>query len=274
MQRDGPSSLGHTHHPRWNKSDTYTQGTPRCDEQCWKVLLCRGGKEFSHLEASSKASTSLLCTMWAEPSKQRVKNSRSLWHWPQFFEPFQTNPSRDRLKNKHIIHATSKETTWCFVTVPRPLFYEPAWVSAFFPPCPAKCGKVTVTKLQWEGEGPRLTQEFLLHLFLLKELKIKSSFLERDSLVAQTVKRLPAMQETWVWSLGQEDPLEKERATHSSIPAWKIPQTVHRFPLAVHGITKSQTRLSDFTFTFLFWVFRFNIIISGMLNTQNMLYAL
>ena len=37
------------------------------------------------------------------------------------------------------------------------------------------------------------------------------------------VKHLPAMQETWVQSLGLEDPLEKELATHSSIPAWKIP---------------------------------------------------
>ena len=45
------------------------------------------------------------------------------------------------------------------------------------------------------------------------------------SLVAQLVKRLPAMQETWVRSLGQEDPLEKEKATHSSIPAWEIPWT-------------------------------------------------
>ena len=44
-------------------------------------------------------------------------------------------------------------------------------------------------------------------------------------LVAQMVKRLPAMQETWVWSLGWEDPLEKEMATHSSSLAWKIPQT-------------------------------------------------
>ena len=43
------------------------------------------------------------------------------------------------------------------------------------------------------------------------------------SLVAQTVKRLPTMQETWVQSLGQEDLLEKEMATHSSILAWKIP---------------------------------------------------
>ena len=45
------------------------------------------------------------------------------------------------------------------------------------------------------------------------------------SLVAQRVKRLPAMQETWVQSLGQEDPLEKEMVTHSSTVAWKIPWT-------------------------------------------------
>ena len=45
------------------------------------------------------------------------------------------------------------------------------------------------------------------------------------SLVAQRVKRLPAMQETWVGSLGQEDSLEKEMAPHSSTLAWKIPWT-------------------------------------------------
>ena len=43
------------------------------------------------------------------------------------------------------------------------------------------------------------------------------------SLVAQRLKHLPAMQETWVRSLGQKDPLEKEMATHSSILAWRIP---------------------------------------------------
>ena len=46
-----------------------------------------------------------------------------------------------------------------------------------------------------------------------------------SSMVAQTVKNLPAVQETWVQSLGQEDPLEKGMATHSSILAWKIPWT-------------------------------------------------
>ena len=49
--------------------------------------------------------------------------------------------------------------------------------------------------------------------------------LPRGSLVAQTVKRLPTMRETRVQSLGREDLLEKETATHSSIPAWKIQWT-------------------------------------------------
>ena len=44
-------------------------------------------------------------------------------------------------------------------------------------------------------------------------------------LVAQTVKNLPAMQETWVWSLGREDLLEKETVTHSSILAWRVAWT-------------------------------------------------
>ena len=44
-------------------------------------------------------------------------------------------------------------------------------------------------------------------------------------MVAQRLKCLPAMQETWVQSLGWEDPLEKEMATHSSILAWRIPWT-------------------------------------------------
>ena len=53
------------------------------------------------------------------------------------------------------------------------------------------------------------------------ELRVSLTF--STSLVAQTVKRLPTMQETRVQSLGWEDLLEKEMAIHSSIPAWKIP---------------------------------------------------
>ena len=70
------------------------------------------------------------------------------------------------------------------------------------------------------------------------------------SLVAQTVKPLPTIRETGVQSLGQEDPLEKEMATHSSILAWKIPWTEEPGRLQSMG-SKSRTRLSDFTFTFI-----------------------
>ena len=67
--------------------------------------------------------------------------------------------------------------------------------------------------------------------------------------MAQRVKRLPATQETWVRSLGREDPLEKEMATHSSILAWRIPWTEEPGGLQSMG-SQSRTRLSDFTFTF------------------------
>ena len=59
--------------------------------------------------------------------------------------------------------------------------------------------------------------------------------------VAQTMKSLPAMQETGVQSLGQEDPLEKEMATHTSIVAWKNPMDGEACRATVHGVTKSQT---------------------------------
>ena len=59
------------------------------------------------------------------------------------------------------------------------------------------------------------------------------------SLVAQTVKGLPAMQQAWVRSLGWEDPQEKEMATHSSTLAWKISWTEE--PGRLHGVTKSWT---------------------------------
>ena len=68
------------------------------------------------------------------------------------------------------------------------------------------------------------------------------------SLVAQTVKHLPTMQETWVRSLGQEDPLEKEMATHFSTLAWKNPMDGGAWWGTVHGVAKNQTQLSDFTF--------------------------
>ena len=61
------------------------------------------------------------------------------------------------------------------------------------------------------------------------------------SLVAQMVKNLPAMQETQ----GQEDPLEKQMATYSSILAWRIPWTEEPLRATAHGVEKSKTQLSN-----------------------------
>ena len=60
--------------------------------------------------------------------------------------------------------------------------------------------------------------------------------------MAQLVKNLPAMRETWVQSLGWEDPLEKGKTTYSSILAWRIPWTT------VHWVAKRWTQLKDFHF--------------------------
>ena len=77
------------------------------------------------------------------------------------------------------------------------------------------------------------------------------------SLVAQRLKHLPPMRETWVRSLGQEDPLGKEMVTHSSILAWRIPWTEKPGRLQSTG---SQRVGHDFTFTFnlsLLYIFEF-----------------
>jgi len=78
---------------------------------------------------------------------------------------------------------------------------------------------------------PRSTDDALRYLFCL------------DSLVAQMLKYLSSMQETWVQSLGQEDPLEKGMANYSSILAWRIPWREETGGL--HGVAKNQTQLSD-----------------------------
>ena len=66
------------------------------------------------------------------------------------------------------------------------------------------------------------------------------------SLVAHWVPNLPAMRETRGQSLGWEGPLEKGMVTHSSILAWRVPRTEEPGGAAVHGVSKSRTRRSDF----------------------------
>ena len=92
-------------------------------------------------------------------------------------------------------------------------------------------GRVMLSKslIQFSVNGPGCVPSRCLtwDQTMVEVMKMIKSFFQSPgaSLVAQMVKRLPAVQETWVWSLGWEDPLEKEMATHSSTLAWKIPWT-------------------------------------------------
>ena len=98
-----------------------------------------------------------------------------------------------------------------------------------------------------DGDGSGLeiveTIHLLSHLFHLShENKYKLIW---ASLLAQLVKNLPAMRETWVRSLGWEDPLEKGKATYSSIPPWRIPCTVE-------SMGSQRVRHDWATFTFMY----------------------
>ena len=88
-------------------------------------------------------------------------------------------------------------------------------------------------------EFPVLYRRLLLVIYFIPS----SVHIYGAYLVAQRLKRLPPMRETRIWSLGQEDPLEKEMATHSSILAWRIPWTEEPGGLQSMGSQKSRTRM-------------------------------
>ena len=82
--------------------------------------------------------------------------------------------------------------------------------------------------------------------------------------MAQLVKYMSAMWETRVQSLGWEDPLEKGKATHSSILVWRI-------PWIVHGIAKSQTRLGNFIYLFIYLGIRITDLLCCRVETNTAL---
>ena len=88
------------------------------------------------------------------------------------------------------------------------------------------CSILTLIHSHYKISHRSFTEILLnVHIDLVCKFLICSSHTIWTSLVAQMVKRLPTMREAQVQSLGREDPLEKEMATHSSILAWKIPWT-------------------------------------------------
>ena len=77
------------------------------------------------------------------------------------------------------------------------------------------------------------------------KMSCKDILLYRASLLPQTVKNLPIVQEMQIQSLSQEDPLEKAMATHSSVLAWRIPMDREAWWATVNGVAKSRTLLSN-----------------------------
>ena len=84
-----------------------------------------------------------------------------------------------------------------------------------------------------------------LELALPPQQAAQGFFSPRASQVAQLVKNLPAMQETWAQPLGWEDSLKEGMATHSSILAWRIPTDREAWWATDQGVIKSRTLLSD-----------------------------
>ena len=107
-----------------------------------------------------------------------------------------------------------------------------------------KSPKIPVHTEVWNSQSPssavpRLNQYHLERVF------------NRTPLLAQMVKSPTTMQETWVWSLGWEDPLEEGMATHSSVLAWRTPMDREAWWATVHGVAKSRTWLKWLTLSYL-----------------------
>ena len=77
----------------------------------------------------------------------------------------------------------------------------------------------------WENIKVDKMEQLICPQELIKITEVSTKLHNETSLMAQQIKNLPAMQQTWVQSLGREDLLEKEMATHSSVLVWKIPWT-------------------------------------------------
>ena len=120
---------------------------------------------------------------------------------------------------KGCVHAAAVCTLRCFICVQ---LCATLWTVA----CQAPLSMGFSRQEYWSGlpcppQGIFLTQGSNLSLLCLLHWQVAS--LPQRHLVGHTVKNLPAMQETSVWSLGWEDPLEKGQATHSGILAWRTP---------------------------------------------------
>ena len=123
---------------------------------------------------------------------------------------------------------------------------DPLWASSYMSPyfCGLRClGYLASLRV------PKLNSSSVFSLLQLLWPPLRLSYLfiylfdylRSSSLVAQMVKNPPAIWETWIQSLGWENPMEEGMTTHSSILAWRIPMDRGAWWVTVCGVTKSQT---------------------------------
>ena len=116
------------------------------------------------------------------------------------------------------------------------------------PASPSLEGRPLTSRPPGKSLGINLTEEIQNAYDESNKTLMEKNKEDQASLVAQTVKNLPAMQDTWVQSLGREDPLEKELATHSSILAWSIPWTEEPGRLLSMGLQRVKHNWTTNTF--------------------------
>ena len=136
----------------------------------------------------------------------------------------------------------SRQEHWNELPFPSPMYEKWKWSRSVVSDSSRPHG-LQPTRLLHPWDFPGKNTGVGCHCLLLTSLLCPCKF--RASLVGQTVENLPAIWETWVRSLGWEDPLEEGLATHSSILARRIPLDRGAQWATVHGVTKSQTWLSD-----------------------------
>ena len=112
------------------------------------------------------------------------------------------------------------------------------------------------TELNWIYITIYLYTPLYTHVHVYIYMCMYTVYVSMSSLVAQTVKHLCTMWETWVWSLGREDPLEKEMAIHSSTIAWRIPWTEERGRLQSMGLQRvGHDWATSLSFTYTVYVY-------------------
>ena len=156
------------------------------------------------------------------------------WKFGNFFRRFQRRPIKQRVRKEE---KSDRNNSVSYLSSPIDFEIQVRITTGFF----TQLNKL-ILKFIGKNKGSRITKTFPK-----KMNKVRGFFLWdiKTYLVAQAVKNPPAMWETWIPSLGQEDPLEKGWQRTPSILAWRIPMDRGAWWATVHRGAKSRTRLKE-----------------------------